>query len=198
MQNISVSSFVKRQVLNSEFSHFDGTWDELLNLVKDTILSSTLNDKPVIKSGYRDGVILVEVPPDKFYTSVVELVDGDTFKGEYKPRQLGEEPRRSTYVNRKNTEKQKAVAVDIVLYRYDVLAENSENSSDAEWEIISINARPTLEEQPIEVGTLMHNHFGSSGGTKTNMTDKEFVAALEKSFKYWKNKGKIKPSENNN
>jgi hypothetical protein len=209
MQRVAVSNFVKRQTPQSEFSHFDGTWEELLSLVDNAMLAHVIGGE-TIKLGYRDGVVLVEVCPDKFYTPVVDLVEGDVFAGEYKPRQPGEEPRRSTWVVRNNLRqvgknrwdtdrvgvgKQKAAAVDVVLYRHDVLAEGNENSADAEWEIISINARPTLEEQPMEVGTLMHNHFGSGGGTKTNMTNDEFVAALEKSFKYWKNKGKIKPRQ---
>jgi hypothetical protein len=41
---------------------------------------------------------------------------------------------------------------------------------------------------PIDPMTLMHNHFGSSGGTATNMTDAELVAALRTSFMWWKDK----------
>jgi len=37
--------------------------------------------------------------------------------------------------------------------------------------------------------TLMHNHFGSDGGTDTKMSDSDFAAAMEVSFNYWKNKG---------
>ena len=187
MKQIAVSEFVKRQTPQSEFSHFDGSWEELLDIVECAFCNGAT------KPGYRDGVVLVEVPADRFYTSVVELVDGDKFEVEYKSRQPGEEPRRSVWVVRKVMSepfgKQLAAAVDVVLYRHDVLAEGNENSADAEYEIISINARPTFEEQPMEVGTLMHNHFQSSGGTKTNMTNDQFVDALKKSFNYWKNKG---------
>ncbi len=34
-ETVAVSTFVKRQIRDSEFSHFEGTWDELLILVGD-------------------------------------------------------------------------------------------------------------------------------------------------------------------
>ncbi len=185
MKLIAVSNFVKRQTPNSEFSYFDGGWVELEQLVTEAFKAGK------VKRGYREGVVLVEVEPERFYTSVVELKEGDKFRGEYKPRQAGEEPRKSVYVV-KSQGKQPAKVVDVVLYRQDVLAENNENSCDAEWEIISINARPTTEEMPMSVDTLLANHFGASGGTATKMTNDEFVAALKRSWKYWKNKAQMR------
>jgi hypothetical protein len=178
---IGTNECVMRQTATSEYSHFDGSWEELEAL---TLSAFGANR---IKPGYRDGVVLVEVDPERFYTSVVELEDGDIFRGEFKRRVVGEEPRKSVYVVRPNG-KQKACAVDIVLYRKDVLAENNENSTDADWEIVSINARPTNEEMPMSPSTLMANHFQVSGGTATKMTNDEFVAELERCFRYWRNK----------
>ncbi len=84
-----------------------------------------------------------------------------------------------------------AVAADIVLYASTVLAEDNSNELPAvegNWEIISINARLSLEEEPMHPGTLMANHFQDSGGTATHMTDSEFVEALRVSRAYWANK----------
>ena len=81
--------------------------------------------------------------------------------------------------------------MDVVLYRSDVLAENGDNaleSSEDNWEVVSINASPVEGEIPINPMTLMHNHFGSEGGTATNMTDVEFVAALREGFAFWSDK----------
>ncbi len=84
--------------------------------------------------------------------------------------------------------------VDVVLYRHDVLAENNEQSSDAEWEIVSVNGLPTEDEAPMSPGTLMANHFQISGGTATHMTSEQFEAALRRSFLYWRDKGRIAPA----
>ena len=35
---------------------------------------------------------------------------------------------------------------------------------------------------------LMHNHFGSSGGTATNLNDGDFVDTLRHSFQFWRDK----------
>lgn len=177
---VAVNEFVTRQTPESEFSHFNGSWDELVALV----LANFENNRP----GYRDGVILVSVPPTQFFTPVVELVEGDKLVGEYVARREGETPRINIRVQREEG-KQEARSVDIVLYSHDTLAENNEQSTDAEWEIIAINAFPTEEvDTPINPMTLMHNHFGSDGGTNTNMSPAEFEDALRKSFKYWSNK----------
>ena len=83
---VKCSEFVKRQTADSEFSHFDGSWEELEQLVKDWWLSN--------KSGYRDDVLLVSVPPEGFHTNIVQLKPGDKLAGEYKSRREGEEPRK--------------------------------------------------------------------------------------------------------
>jgi hypothetical protein len=191
--NIAVNPFVKRQTVESQFSHFTGTWDELLQRVQRNYEAGRF------VQGYRDGVILVEVEsgvpehPGCFYTSITQLKEGDKLAGEYKCRQVGEDPRKSTWVV--GGKKMPAQSVQVVLSRHDVLVENNEQSSDADWEIISINASPFTEkeEMPMPVGTLMANHFQVSGGTATNMTDSEFVIALKKSFMFWKDKATVAP-----
>ena len=84
-----------------------------------------------------------------------------------------------------------AATVDVVLYNSMVLAEDGDNELPGipdNWEVISINASPELEATPIHPSVLMHNHFGSDGSTKTNLSDKEFVAMLRESFVYWSDK----------
>lgn len=184
---IAASQFaINRHTADSILSHFEGSWDELVEMV-----SSCWGQQ---KPGYRDGVVLVPVPADRFKSTIVFLREGDRLEGEFRARQRGEKPRRTTWVVRDGEGKQDAVAVDIVLYRADVLEEDGDRSSDAEWEIISVNARISEEDAPMDPGTLMANHFKASGGTATNMTPEEFEAALRESFTYWADKGKIGPS----
>lgn len=186
--SIAVSEFVTRQTRNSRFSHYEGDWDAVLALVKEHFGAAA--------TGYRDGVVLVPVPPEGYRCGVVFLQEGDKFSGTYEARREGEEPRKEVgVIAREGQVKLKAKSVNIVLYRHDVLAEDDGRSSNAEWEIISVNASPEEGEMPIHPGTLMANHFQLSGGTKTNMSNDEFVEALRKSVHYWKDKSLLLPAE---
>jgi len=185
---VKFSNFVRRQTPSSEFSHFMITEDQVLDRVNGNWHN--------YKEGYRDGVILIPVAPDDFYSSIVKLEAGDFLIGQYKARREGETPRKSTYVYRPHHpgEKLPAKQVDIVLYRADVLAEDGDRSTDADWEIISINANPVEGEMPIPVGALVANHLHLSGGTATNMTDAEFVAKLRESVLFWADKSHVAPA----
>jgi hypothetical protein len=178
---IVVNEFVKRQTPESRFSHFNGTWQELEALVEENWEHAS--------PGYRDGVILIRVPSAKFASCMVELKDGDRLVGEYKPRAKGEQPRKSIGVSSRR--KVRAVTTDIVMYSSKALAETDQNSllpKQDNWEIVSINASSVKGDAPIHPMVLMHNHFGSSGGTATNLSDSDFTDMLRQSFNFWKNK----------
>ena len=180
---IHLNSFCSnRQTEDSPLTHWEISNTRLVELATAELESGRT------KAGYRDGVVLVSVDPAGFKTGIVELNDGDQLVGEYKSRREGEAARISIYVAG-DKGKQPAKMVEVVLYRHDVLAENNENETDSEWEIVSVNGHPTPEPAPIAPNTLMHNHFGSDGGSNTNMTAEEFEAAMKESFEYWKNKG---------
>lgn len=182
---IAISNFVRRQTHASQFSHWTHDDSTLRGLVSDNFCNA--------QPGYREGVILVPVPPQGFYSNVVKMKDGDILLGVYKPRKDGEEPRKQTFVL--NGEKMPAVLVDVVLYRHDVLAEGDERSSDAEWEVISVNAEIDDATSPIRPGTLMANYFLDSGGTATGLSFGEFTKQLAESREYWKDKGDAAPVE---
>lgn len=174
-------NLVRRQVESSPFSYYAGNFADLPKMAEQNWASR--------QAGYRDGVVLIPVPTNGFFSATVTLKTGAQLYGAFESRREGEAPRKTL---RAIGAKIPAKRVDLVLYRQDVLAENGDHSTDAvskdTWEIISINARPTDEEEPIHPDTLMHNHFGSDGGTATNMTDAELVDALRKSFEYWSDK----------
>ena len=192
---LECSIFVKRQTLDSEFSHYDGSWSDLVALTEKNWSKKS--------AGYREGVVLVPVPPIDFYTNIIQLKSGDRLIGEYKSRQDGEEPRKNIGVMRRTesmpfynplspppTHKMPAEFVEIVCYRAD---EDGDRSTDADWEIVSVNASPfPLDVKvPMTPGTLMANHFHLSGGTQTNMTPEQFEAALRESVLFWKDKTTI-------
>ena len=193
-----LTKFAKdRHTPESGLSHFEGTDDELEEMVENIILDDMYFDQPIEGSncrwGYRNGVLVVSVPHERFFTSTVTLQEGDKLVGEFVSRREGEAPRKQFYAVRGERSKEPAKRVNIILYRHDVLIEGNENETDAEWEIVSINARTTEEEEPINPGVLMHNHFGSDGGTATKMTDYEFVAQLKESVEYWRDKAHMEP-----
>jgi hypothetical protein len=178
---LAVNAFVKRQTPQSRFSFYSGSNDELLRLVAE----GWNNAKP----GYRTGVLVVPVSPSGFFSGVVRLEAGDALEGVYEARREGETPRKALVAT--GREKLPAKSVDVVMYSSEVLAEDNDNELPPEenhWEVISINASPDRHEMPIDPNVLMHNHFGSSGGTKTNLSDEQFVATLAHSFRYWNDK----------
>jgi hypothetical protein len=167
MPSIAINEFVKRQTKNSRFSYFDGTWEELIKLVQDNFNNQM--------KGYRDGIILIPVPSDRFYTSMCKIGKDSILESKFESRREGEEPIKRTVV--KNGKKTLANFVKIVLYRHDVLLENNENSTDAEWEIISINAS-IVKNEPMHPMTMARNMLNKEGGTKAEYTGQQFAESL--------------------
>ena len=77
--------------------------------------------------------------------------------------------------------KQPAAVVNIVLYSHETLVEDGDASSEADYEIISINARTTLEEEPLTPVAMMRNFLELTGGTKAEYSAEDFA----KSIHYW-------------
>lgn len=185
MSNIAINSIVRRQTVDSPYSHYIGSEQDLVDLVENNMCPDNC------KAGYRDGVLSVSVPPKGFFTGVVTLEEGDKLVGEYRRRVPGETPRKTLRVSRLLAAKSPAIAVDIILYRHDVLAEKNEFDTNADWEVVSINARITKKDQPIRPMTLLANHYGADGGTATKLTAVEFEKRLQKSYEYWQDKAML-------
>lgn len=169
MVSISVNDFALRHTESSPYSHFDGTWEELLDLVKKNFKNA--------KKGYREDVLIVEVPSDGFFTSIVELKEGMQLVSSFEKRQEHEEP---VLVTRAKGIKSEAKIVEIILYGHSALLEDNSNSSDDDFEIISINAQPYLN-VPMHPTTMMRNELELSGGTKANYSKEEYI----ESIKFW-------------
>jgi len=186
LATVAINSFARRHTDVSPYTHFNGTDQQLLQLIADAIKADEC------ETGYRDGVLLASVPAEGFFTGLVVLMPEDKLTGKYSSRQPGESPRQSVYVDRgKQAEKQPAKAVQIILYSHDVLAEDDDAEHDTDYEVISINGYPTEECAPIDPFTLMHNHFKSDGGTATLMSAQQFEQSLKVSFEYWRDKATL-------
>lgn len=182
---IVINPFALRQTESSPYSCFtgEGGWDTLLDRIRAAFAAGA------VRPGYRDGVVLVDIAPESLLSGVVTLTEGTELTGSFKARRAGEEPRKEVLA--KGASKMPAVSAYAVLYRADVLAEGGDNTLAADsggWELISLNASPVEGEMPIDPMVLLHNHFASSGGTATGMTDAQLVAALRTSFAWWKDK----------
>jgi hypothetical protein len=173
--------FVLRQTKESPFSYFAGNIEEVPKMV----MNFWSNQEP----GYRDGVISVTINHEGFFSGVVSLESGAELTGAYTSRREGEVPRKQVLA--KGARKVPAKRVEVILYRSDVLAEGGDNSLEPDkshWEVVSINASPIEGDVPMDPETLMHNHFGSDGGTETNLSDAEFLKLLREGFDFWKDK----------
>jgi hypothetical protein len=183
-KKVACGSFVKRQTKNSGYSHFEGTWEQLESLVEARLNVNELfgDTKSHITPGYRDGVILVDMSPSTRYfrSAVVELTEDSHLTANYAPRRPGEAPFIRVSAKAK---KQVAKHVSVVLYRHDVLQENNEWETDAEWEIVAIKASTSDEEEPLHYYTMARNYLVMTGGTKGNFSADDFA----KSIVYWNN-----------
>lgn len=176
-KKVACGEFVKRQTPESGYSHFEGNWGVLEDMV-----TSRLSCDVGVTPGYRDGVVLVDMSPHVhwFRSAIVQLNEESRVTASYAPRRKGEAPFLRVSAKAK---KQPAKHASVVLYRHDVLAENNERETDAEWEIVAIKARVTEEEEPMDPYTMARNFLHLAGGTKGDFTAEQFA----KSIVYWNN-----------
>lgn len=174
---VKCGEFVKRQTPDSGFSHFDGSWEELEDM---TVKYMSYNRT---RPGYKDGVILVDFDgfdSTNFYSALVKLNKKTKLSASYAPRRVEEDP--FIRISAKGT-KQVATYASVVLYRADVLNENNERETDAEWEIVAIKARTSKEEEPMDPYTMARNFLHLKGGTKGVFTAEQFAQSIV----YWNN-----------
>jgi len=169
MSQVAINPFVTRQTASSQFSHFEGSWDALSALVE-----AHLDEA---REGYMPGVKLVPVPAAGFYAGVVALTAEMPLQAVFAARREGEEP--YIEVRAAAAAKQPAAAVDIVIYSHEVLAKDGDASSDAPWEVISINARLDADPEPLTPMAMARNFLGLAGGSEgASYTAEEFARAI--------------------
>lgn len=168
MSLIKASDFVKRQTKDSQFSYFSGSWEQLEKMV------DANREKAV--QGYKLGVFKTPVPSEGFFTSIVKLTADVMLGAAFKARREGEEPFINVYAI---GEKLPAKRVEIITYSKEVLAENNERSTDADYEIVSINASPFLDsDTPMDPVTMMRNFLHRPGGTKGEFSAQQFAESI--------------------
>jgi len=169
MPKIEINNFVRRQTKESKYSYFDGNFAELVEMADDFF-------EEALPSG-RPGVMLIPVPVEKFYCGVVNVTPKTRLKASFSARRDGEACFIQTEAIR--AKKLPAMHVDLVIYSHETLGIDS--STDADWEIVSINARPTIEEEPPTPMAMARNFLELVGGTKAEYSAEDFA----KSILYW-------------
>jgi hypothetical protein len=162
---ILLNPFVNRQTPASPFSHFEGDGGELLSLVRDNFHRAV--------PGYKDGVLEVPVPPDRFRSAVTPLREGQTLTATFAARREGEAPFLTVNVV---APKAQAKEVKIILYSHAILGGDA--ATEADYEVISINASILEGGEPMHAVAMARNFLGLAGGTKAEYTAEQFAKAV--------------------
>ena len=175
---VAVNKFVERQIEGS-----GKTYSKTLSF---KFFASHAQEKLVkgrYIEGYRDGVCIINLDKKwvkEVYCPYVKINNKTKLTASYVKRRNSEEP--YIQIRALNGVPLKAREVGLILYSHDVLKENNENSTDADWELISINSIPEGEEHiPIGPVTMMRNQLDLIGGTKAKYTSDEWA----QSIRFW-------------
>ena len=187
-KKVAVNEFVRRQTAGS-----GKTYSPHLTFEQIAAHASEQLDKGYFSQGYRDGVIIVNADPDyaqQFKCPFVKINKDTNLKAELVRRRENEEP--YIQVRALNGDPLKAGKVEFILYRHDVLAENNEHSTDAEWELISIHALPEgIEKLPMGPVTMMRNQLELKGGTAGSYSSDEWAEAEN----FWQKYAVLEPKK---
>ena len=176
--SVSVNDFVKRQIKGSGKTYADGlSFEKIAQHAQEQLTNG--NYKP----GYRDGVILVHVAKkliSHFTCPFVRITEETKLKATVIKRRPQEEP--YIQVRALSGTPLKTGSVDLILYRHDVLKETNEQTSDADWELISFHAIPKeIDNMPMGPVTMMRNQLQLPGGTKAFYESEKWA----QSVKFW-------------
>ncbi len=172
---VEVNEFVKRQVKGS-----GKTYSESLSFREIAKHAQEQMEKNIFKVGYRKGVRIVRVDKsivDRFVCPFVKITSETKLVSRLIKRQCHEEP----YIQTRalNGVLLQAGKVELILYSNKVLKENNENSTNAEWELISINSVPVgVTHLPIGPVTMMRNQLNLNGGTKGNYSSDDWAKSI--------------------
>ena len=192
-QTVAVNEFVLRQIEGSgkTFSN-DLTFEQIAEYAE-----NLLNSKPnLIQTGYRDGVLLIqcENKMNTHFSSPMVKIDENSKLEAIVTKRRDEE---NQYIQIRAIEGELIPneRVDLILYRHDVLAENNEQSTDADWELIAFQAVPKgVDYLPMGPVTMMRNQLELPGGTAANYSSEKWAESVE----FWQQYAFLKPKEPNN
>ena len=184
---VAVNEFVKRQTKFSGKTYSEElSFDFFARHAEQKIINKDF------RQGYRPEVIIVKLD-EKYVNKVVcpyvRITKNTKLSAQFVKRRENEEP--YIQVRALNGELIKAGNVELILYHHDILYENDENTTDAEWELISINALPMgVESMPMGPITMMRNQLELIGGTKAKYSSDEWAESVQ----FWQKFAPIDPN----
>ena len=181
MEKVAVNEFVRRQIKGSGKTYSSSlTFEEIAKDAENQMR------KEKFREGYRDGVRIIkgsEKYIDQFYSPYVKIDSSTQLISRLVKRQDNEEPYIQTRA--KSGKPLVAGSIEYILYHHDVLIENNENSTNDDWELISIHAIPKgIDIMPMGPVTMMRNQLVLEGGTKASYTSEEWAEAVRFWQKY--------------
>ena len=179
---IGVSDFAKkRHVEGSGYSYFRGDWEELICLVRVSLINA------VAGQGEKDLTRKIVVPINQrmelFVGTTVKLRKGMVLDAEVAQRQEDEDLYAKVFAL---ADPDPVVKVEIVLYSRAALTENV-NESSGDWEIVAILAK-TNEYEPMSPLAMARNMLEKPGGTKSIYNAEE----LSQSIYFWSQRVSVK------
>ena len=178
IDSISINEFVRRQSKNSGKTYVENlTFDNITSHAQEQLANGYYTE------GYRDGVILVQVSKKlihHFICPFVQITEETKLKATVVRRRPEEKP--YIQIRALNGTLLQTGAVDLILYHHDILKETNEQTTDADWELISFHAIPEeIDNMPMGPVTMMRNQLQLSGGTKAFYESEKW----SESIKFW-------------
>ncbi len=172
---VSVNDFVRRQIKGSGKTYsLKLSFEEIADHAKDQF------KKGCYKVGYREGILIVYADNSVlkyFKCPLVKINQASKLISKMVKRRDFEQGYIQTRVaNGKYSTPSK---VELILYSNSVLNENNENSSNSDWELVSINSYPEdVNYLPMKPVTMMRNQLKLKGGTKAFYSSKEWAESI--------------------
>ncbi len=177
-ETVSVNDFVCRQSKDSGKSYvIELSFEKIAQHAQCQLKSGNF------KAGYRDGVVIVQVDKKLTHHFICPFVK-ITNETKLNATLVRRRPEETPYIQIRalNGTPLKTGSVDLILYRHDVLAETNEQTSDADWELISFHAIPEgVDDMPMGPVTMMRNQLQLPGGTKAKYESDDWADSV----KFW-------------
>ena len=184
---VQVNDFVKRQTKSSGKTYSEElSFDFFAKYAQKKLLKNEFIE------GYRPEVRIVKLENKyvhKVFCPYVRITKNTKLSAKLVKRRENEDS--YIQIRAMNGDLVDTGSVNLILYRHDILLENNENTTNADWELISINAIPKGEKKmPIGPVTMMRNQLDLEGGTKAEYSSEDWA----NSVRFWQKYAVIEPN----